>query len=138
MGPICDQDQGAGRHADDSAPRARGCGAENGARYKVNRSDETRLFYVAVTRAQKYLSVSCARHHVITELGGVGLRHSNILASRLPVTALRTQLTAPKRRKAPDPSAFHELHNQWSACNTNTPRCARRDLNPHALASTGT
>lgn len=27
----------------------------NGARYKTNRSDETRLFYVAVTRAQKYL-----------------------------------------------------------------------------------
>ena len=32
----------------------------NGARYKVNRSDETRLFYVAVTRAQKYLYVSYA------------------------------------------------------------------------------
>lgn len=27
----------------------------NGTRYKTNRSDETRLFYVAVTRAQKYL-----------------------------------------------------------------------------------
>jgi DNA helicase-2/ATP-dependent DNA helicase PcrA len=27
----------------------------NGDRYKTNRSDETRLFYVAVTRAQKYL-----------------------------------------------------------------------------------
>jgi DNA helicase-2/ATP-dependent DNA helicase PcrA len=32
----------------------------NGARYKVNRSDETRLFYVAVTRAQKYLCVTYA------------------------------------------------------------------------------
>lgn len=32
----------------------------NGTRYKVNRSDETRLFYVAVTRAQKYLYVSYA------------------------------------------------------------------------------
>ncbi len=32
----------------------------NGGRYKVNRSDETRLFYVAVTRAQKYLYVSYA------------------------------------------------------------------------------
>jgi len=32
----------------------------NGARYKVSRSDETRLFYVAVTRAQKYLYVSYA------------------------------------------------------------------------------
>lgn len=30
----------------------------NGARYKTNRPDETRLFYVAVTRAQKYLYVS--------------------------------------------------------------------------------
>lgn len=30
----------------------------NGGRYKTNRSDETRLFYVAVTRGQKYLYVS--------------------------------------------------------------------------------
>src|SRR5690606_25560272 len=32
----------------------------NGARYKTNVSDETRLFYVAVTRAQKYLYVTYA------------------------------------------------------------------------------
>jgi DNA helicase-2/ATP-dependent DNA helicase PcrA len=32
----------------------------NGARYRTNRSDETRLFYVAVTRAQKYLYVTHA------------------------------------------------------------------------------
>jgi DNA helicase-2/ATP-dependent DNA helicase PcrA len=32
----------------------------NGARYRTNRSDETRLFYVAVTRAQKYLYVTYA------------------------------------------------------------------------------
>lgn len=32
----------------------------NAARYKTNRSDETRLFYVAVTRAQKYLYVTYA------------------------------------------------------------------------------
>lgn len=30
----------------------------NGGRYKTNRADETRLFYVAVTRAQKYLYVT--------------------------------------------------------------------------------
>lgn len=30
----------------------------NGARYKTNRADETRLFYVAVTRAQKFLYVT--------------------------------------------------------------------------------
>ena len=32
----------------------------NGARYKTNLADETRLFYVAVTRAQKYLYVTYA------------------------------------------------------------------------------
>jgi DNA helicase-2/ATP-dependent DNA helicase PcrA len=32
----------------------------NGARYRTNRSDETRLFYVAVTRAQKFLFVTYA------------------------------------------------------------------------------
>lgn len=32
----------------------------NGDRYKTNRSDETRLFYVAITRAQKYLYVTYA------------------------------------------------------------------------------
>lgn len=32
----------------------------NGDRYKTNRSDETRLFYVATTRAQKYLYVTYA------------------------------------------------------------------------------
>jgi DNA helicase-2/ATP-dependent DNA helicase PcrA len=32
----------------------------NGSRYRTNRSDETRLFYVAVTRAQKYLYVTYA------------------------------------------------------------------------------
>jgi DNA helicase-2/ATP-dependent DNA helicase PcrA len=31
---------------------------QNGARYKTNLADETRLFYVAVTRAQKYLYVT--------------------------------------------------------------------------------